>query len=275
MIGCVGESKISIQNIPIEKGGFYLKNNDWKYTGEDVSMTDIGKEILKDENGKKKLFGIAQFELNEMDSSQIRPFKLVLFELVSESESSQIFATLNKTNNSVISSYKFNSNSLILDAIYSHSSELDHDGIAIEFIEDKSTIDKPKVLGHHVEVFETGEIKYISEYQDLIETFNLLPSRNERTGNYHFSNKDLTINFELKDGIENDSYAYKVELASKKGCRSQYSNLKYELDSDEISLDSLGKLVIRLKKNEIIIFCDSYETGCEETLKLNYVLNEN
>ena len=239
----------------------------------DLSNTNFGKELIT--RGNKKINGIARFNISEMDTTKIRPFELILLEVQSDTDKKQMFVSIDKKDNSIIDLFQFSSDSLLLDAVYSHSSELDHDAIAIEFIDKFKAIDQIYIYGHSIEVLETGKIKYLSKYEDFSETFYRLPRTKKDAGFYQYSNDNgLKIDFELKNGVKEGYYAFQYEITTPKGCSNNFINLEYNFKDNIIKIDSIGSTKVIFENNKVKVINPRFQSECDEIIKLNFELNK-
>lgn len=262
--------------LPLQKSSF---NFDEKFRNieskVDLKNTIFLRNLIERKPYVESAKGIVKFKINEMDTSITRPFELILIETSSRLEKEQMFVSVNKSDKSIIDIFTFNPDSLIIDAIYPHSSELDHDGIAIELSEDKSMNDIPKIIGHYIEVFETGEIKFISKSENDSKAFRKLKRKADYSGYYKFSKDRLSIDFDLRDGIKKGTYAYEMNIRSPKGCINTYRDLNYILPSRIPKIDSIGNFIVQFNRDKMNIENNNYSTGCDELLKLDFELKEN
>ena len=267
--------QIALNQLPVVKGGLEYEQNEGQFKERiELNGTAI-YQLLKTQNPEvENLNGIAKFSIEEMDSTQLRPFELYLCETIIQKESKWYMLSVSKGTTEVIDSYEFNPDSLELRFIHQHSSKLDHDGIAIEFIEDLSTKDSMIIYNHYVEVFETGEIKLISRSDASSEIFKLLTSSLSNTGNYNITENDIHINLILKDGLSSPNYSYKLNIFTPEGCIHTYLNLDSRVVDNIIEIDSIGSFRLTLNDGSVGIRNNKFESACDDIFELYYDLNK-
>lgn len=240
----------------------------------DMTNSDLGKDIIKRESSITRIHGIAQFKVNEMDSAQIRPFELLLLEVYQEKRKKWMLTSVNKSDHSMIDLFEFDPNILKLSTLYAASSSTSHDEIRIIFMEDQSTSATPKIFSHNIEIAETGIIGDVTISEDSGEMFRRLGRTIEYTGIYQYVNNGLNISFDVKNGIDDSTYAFKLFVVSPKGCINMYTNLQHQLKNNTIELDSTGTFGILFKQNKAIIQHKAFHTQCNEVLVLDYILEK-
>lgn len=219
----------------------------------------------------EKFTGLGRFFINEMDSSKLRPFELILIEHKVNNETVQLFYTLDKDSFQVIDSFQFRPKIMELNSMYSHSSKLDHDGIAINFIEYKN--DSDSIFNHSLELHETGIFEYRSRNLAIAKMFNGKSADNLLCGNYQYSDKDFSISLDLKDGSSSDKYSYRLEIVLPNNCIVVYENLDEKLIEDVINISEDAKLLIENKGNYLEI--RSEKPICEDKNLINFILEKN
>lgn len=269
-------NEINIDELPIVKGGFGVEQDLSIFNkGYNIKDLKLDKELRSQNPSIKKLNALLKFHVEEMDSSKLRPYKIFLFESLDiKKKKENHIITLTQKSNELIDYYTFDSDMMKITHIYQHSSELEHDGIAIELLENKKH-ESFTQFSHYLEVFETGKIEFITKSFDSEEAFKHLKFTQNNTGTYSYSKNNLDISLELKDGLSPENYSYNLLLRTPKGCIHKYLNVDHELENNTIPIDTSGKFKLILENKAVRIKNHSFESSCDEIIKLNYLLYNN
>ncbi len=264
-----------LEQIPIVKCGIENEMIKSQYNSKiKLNGTTLYDQLSDRKHQIDYLYGLAKFEIKEMDTSYLRPFDLYLMESKTQNKLLYHFITLDKKNNKLIDKYDFNPDSLEVRLIYQHSSNLDHDGIAIELIEDSSSKDSLKIYDINLEVLETGRIKFISKSVSHSEIFKVLTSIQKNTGKYSFVENDIIIDLYLKDGLKAQNYSYKLNVFTPEGCVHTYLGVDSEVKGNSIDIDSIGSFKLFINDKTVNITNSNFVSACEEILELNYELKK-
>lgn len=264
-----------LERIPIVKCGIENEMIKSQYNSKiKLNGTTIYDQLSDRKLQIDYLYGLAKFEIEEMDTSYLRPFDLYLMESKTQNKLLYHFITLDKKSNKLIDKYDFDPDSLEVQLIYQHSSNLDHDGIAIELIEDSSLKDSLKIYVINLEVLETGRIKFISKSISHSEIFKVLTSVQKNTGYYSFIENDIKIDLYLKDGLKAQNYSYKLNIFTPEGCVHTYLGIDSEVKGNSIDIDSIGSFKLFINDKTVNIVNSNFESACEEILELNYELKK-
>ena len=150
---------------------------------------------------------ICQIIAPEHDSLKLRDYNLFLFEGLSNKENRRVLATISP-NNELIDFIVYNDKKWKLRNIYTHSSDFVHDGVAVEFIEDKTVGENISIYRNVYEIFESGKIEKIKPKFDGLEVHKNLESTKKYTGKYEYSKDSFEFKLHLKDGIVKNTYAF-------------------------------------------------------------------
>jgi hypothetical protein len=238
--------------------GFHLINN-------------LGKLLAKELETKCDLFGIARFKLSEQDSVDRRKFDLILIQSRCDNDTINYLVCLSKKEKSVVSNFPFDHEKLIIRSIYPHSSKLSHNGIAIEFIEDKSTQDSVKLIGHYVELFEKGNFEYISRIDVFPETLDRLSKNCNFCGDFISEEYPDQVQLKIREPNKNnkDEITFSLRLDGPKSGVIRIFEYSHEpIINNKIKVDSL--LFINFDDDNIVVEMNNYKLDEEEFITFKH-----
>ena len=243
--------------------GFLLKNY-------------LGKLLANELETKCDLFGIAQFKLSEQDSIDKRNFDLILIQSKCENETINYLVCLSKKEKSVVSHFPFDHERYIIRSIYPHSSKLSHNGVAIEFIEDKSTQDSINLIGHYVELFEKGNFEYISRIDVFPETLDRLSKSCNFCGDFnseeHPNQVQLKIREPNKKNKNEITFSLRID-GPKSGAIRIFEYSQEPIINNKIEVDSL--LFINFDNDNIVVEMNNYKLDEEEFITFKHKMINN
>lgn len=261
--GCQEESKI--QTVTTDLMTDWEKKN--LGNGIELENTPL-KSTFKN---LRNLNLICQIIAPELDSAKLRDYRLFLLTENNQSSNRKTLATVNK-NYELIDYIEYDENKMKLSSIYSHSSKIEHDGVSIEFIDDRTNLGKLSFYRNYFEVFETGKIEELKPEFDGLAVFNRLKSTKKYGGVFEYSEDDVELKLDLRDGILENTYAFKFNFKTPKGCMEVAHNLEkgFKMDGN----DSISDFRIIFKNESIQFIHDHFVTQCEEKLDLNIELKK-
>ena len=86
--------------------------------------------------------------------------------------------------------------------------------------------------------------------------------------------EDVQIKLILKDGKTANSYSYKLNILTPKGCIHSYMDLDCQIINDIIKLDTAGDFKLIIYDQTIQIENTNFESACDDIFELNYELKK-
>ena len=146
---------------------------------------------------------------------------------------------------SIIDYFTFNTDTVLLDVLYDRSEPVKDKGLVFTFINKK--IKNNNIITSFDKYIN---LKGVIEGSKIVDnnkfTFQLLDTTMMYSGRYFYEVDSFNIALELKDGIEEENYAFELSLETPKQCRIVYRNLKGIVENELYILDSLDEKSILL-----------------------------